>query len=269
MVPSVTRRPFSMKSSSRSSGLPTSGLTMPLAPSGITWADTALERVGDQRDLGGAAGDARDLAGQPAGGDHRLVLAHAVARALVDLHASSTRRWASGRSRARPRGSVPCGKPSERPELDQAAQLLGVARARSRPRRAACAGPRPRPCSSSFSPLASKRVAEPAEQVARTGLSARLAPVSIGANASWAPRWSVWKKPPPGLAEVGGEHDDGQRDEYRQRRPSAADHLAVEHFRAPPEPPPVSGGGSFGNSCCCGGWPRTPRGCGRSRPPRT
>ena len=30
----------------------------------------------------------------------------------------------------------------------------------------------------------------------------------------------------------------------------------------------VSDAGSFGNSCCCDEWPRTPRGCDLSPPPR-
>src|SRR3954447_12961952 len=43
VVPALTRLPFSTKSSSSFLGLPTSGWTMPLAPSGTIWADTALE----------------------------------------------------------------------------------------------------------------------------------------------------------------------------------------------------------------------------------
>jgi hypothetical protein len=43
VVPALTRLPFSTKSSRSFLGLPTSGWTMPLAPSGTIWAETALE----------------------------------------------------------------------------------------------------------------------------------------------------------------------------------------------------------------------------------
>ena len=43
IVPSVTRRPPSTKSRSRSRGFPTSGFTTPAAPAGMIWAATPLD----------------------------------------------------------------------------------------------------------------------------------------------------------------------------------------------------------------------------------
>ena len=86
VVPSLTRLPFSTKSSSSLLGLPTSGCTMPLAPSGTIWADTALEASVSSVTSAVPPVTLVTLPGQPAGRDHRLVHAHTVARALVDLH---------------------------------------------------------------------------------------------------------------------------------------------------------------------------------------
>ncbi len=92
-------------------------------------------------------------------------------------------------------GFVPCGKPcsSFRPTspLSWLASRSAVwARPSSlRSRSTSC-------FRSLFSFFASK-VSPAQPNRSRTGFSARLAPVSIGANASWAPRWSAWKKPPP------------------------------------------------------------------------
>ena len=126
VVPSVTRRPRWTKSSSRSSGWPTSGLTMPVAPSGITWAETALEASVISVTSDGAAGDPRDLADQAAGGDHRLVDLDAVAGALVDLDA---RVPDGGRAGDHPRGHRLGARPgtSRVVQVDDRPQLRGVA----------------------------------------------------------------------------------------------------------------------------------------------
>jgi hypothetical protein len=91
-------------------------------------------------------------------------------------------------------GSVPRGKPSSslsptRPFSWVASRWAVWASASAARRRSTSR------LSSLFSPLASK-VSPAQPNRSRTGFSARLAPVSIGANASWAPRWSAWKKPP-------------------------------------------------------------------------
>ena len=92
-------------------------------------------------------------------------------------------------------GLVPCGNPSARPSFTSPRSCWLS-------RRAVSFSPRRLRSSSfsafrsSFSPLASS-VSPNQPARSRAGLSARLAPVSIGANASWAPFWSVWKKPPP------------------------------------------------------------------------
>ena len=92
-------------------------------------------------------------------------------------------------------GSVPWGKPSSfwspTSPLSCAASRCAV-RVRASSERSASTSR----SSAAFLSLAST-VSPTQPNRSRTGLSARLAPVSIGANASCAPRWRLWKKPPP------------------------------------------------------------------------
>src|SRR5215204_2802704 len=202
VVFSVTRPP-STNSISRSRGLPTAGRTTPVAPDGITWAATPIE-----------ASVIRVTSAVPL-----LTLVTLPARpptspASGSLAAASTG-WSSftpsleplsilmleyqtvgerAITRA-PTGSVPRGKPSScfRPTspLSCVASRCEVCASASAARRRSTSR-----FSSWFSFLAPK-VSPAQPNRSRTGLSARLVPVSIGANASWAPRWSAWKNPPP------------------------------------------------------------------------
>src|SRR5215207_9663595 len=202
VVFSVTRPP-STNSISRSRGLPTAGRTTPVAPDGITWAATPIE-----------ASVIRVTSAVPL-----LTLVTLPARpptspASGSLPAASTG-WSSFTPSLEPlsilmleyqtvgeraitraaTGSVPRGKPSSclsptRP-LSCAASRCAVCASESAARSRSTSRFR-----SLFSPFASK-VSPAQPNRSRTGLSARLAPVSIGAKASCAPRWNAWKKPPP------------------------------------------------------------------------
>ena len=264
MVPSVTGRFFSTKSSSRSSGLPTSGLTMPLAPLGITWADTALvpSVISDTSAVPPVT--RLTLPARPPAAITGWFFLIPSSRAGVDLH---RRVPDGGRAGDHARGHRAGGlrEAGGAVQAQQAAQLRGVALGGGRPAEL-LAQALDLGLQLLVLVLGVHGVAEPAEQVAEglerlAGAGLQRRERGLGAALERAERAS-------GLAEGGGEHDHREDDEDRQGRPSPADHFAVEHS-VPPLRRRANDAGCFGNSCWRGEWPRTPRGSGLTRLRRT
>src|SRR5215210_3616890 len=202
VVWSVTRPP-STNSIRRSRGLPTAGRTTPVAPEGITCAPTPIEAsvisvtsavppvtfvtFPTRPPTSFASGS---LPAAITGWFTRTPSLSPLSILMLEYQMLGERAITRAAT-----GSVPRGKPSSPRsptspfswEASRWAVWASASAARSR------STSRLR---SLLSFLAS--TVSPAQpNRSRTGLSARLAPVSIGAKASWAPRWSVWKKPPP------------------------------------------------------------------------
>ena len=115
-------------------------------------------------------------------------------------------------------------------------------------------------------------VADPAEQVADGLERAARALLDRGDDLEDAALHAV-QRAAGGLAEVGGEEDQGAGDEQPEDCPSPANRLVVHVVRdskawsVTARRANAAGAGSS-NSCSCGGSPRTPRASGPSRPPR-
>ena len=199
---SVTRPPCT-RSSSRSRGSPTSGRTTPAAPAGITWAPTPID----------ASVISVTSAVPPV--TFETLPARPPSVGLESSEAAAITGWSSSTPSLEPlsilmleyqtfgeraitravTGSVPCGKPSSlcRPTSPFSCSASRCAvRVRASSERSSSTSR----SSAAFLSLAST-VSPTQPNRSRTGLSARLAPVSIGAKVSWAPRWRAWKKPPP------------------------------------------------------------------------
>src|SRR5215207_4522183 len=202
VVFSVTRPP-STNSMRRSRGFPTAGRTTPVAPDGITCAPTPIEASVISVTPAVPPVTFVTLPTSPPTSSWSGSLPAAITGwftrtpSLEPLSILMPEYQTVG-ERAITRavtGRVPCGKPcssfSPTRPLSWVASRCAVWASASTARRRSTSR-----FSSWFSFLASK-VSPAQPNRSRTGLSARLVPVSIGANASWAPRWSAWKNPPP------------------------------------------------------------------------
>ena len=216
-----------MKSSSRSSGSPTSGSTIAVGPVGQHPRRDGAAVVGDQRHLGACrAVTSRDPADEAVAGDHGVVDLDPGARADVDRHrrvpdgrrAADHPRRSPARSRRAPRsrrrGRAACGTARSRPPPPAASTSSARSSATSAR-------------SSSFSPRASK-VSSNQLTRSRAGFSARSAP-SLDrreapprrrAGSSAAGR----SRPREKLTREQHQRGDDQRHEDR---PAPADLLAV------------------------------------------
>ena len=209
--------------------------------------------------------------------------AHAVARALVDLH-----RRVPGRVRAAvdARGDRLVGvEPAAAAVVDEVAQLVVLVLARPAGARPPGAGWSRSASSLSRSPLASS-VSPNQPNRSRNGLSARFAPSCTGATTSIAPVWTDCSGPPedsPKYAVSSTRQHTTSASRTARRRRTCLSYipgrlLGPRRGRLPPAAAAANGPGEqpsgvLAGCCGCCGWsggsPRTPRASGPSRRRRT